>query len=143
MNNEKPKHKKSLARECAFKAVFAWRISQTDIEKHFLDVCQDPYFKRVDKIFAGHLVKLFEEKQPLINKQIDPLISLQSSRNLNDVERSILELASVELLFVPETPAKVVINEYINLCKVYGTDQGFKLVNAVLHQLHQQSQGQL
>lgn len=48
------------------------------------------------------------------------------------VDRIVLVLAMLELLDCPETPKAVVINEWVNLCKEYGSDKGYRMVNAVL-----------
>lgn len=48
------------------------------------------------------------------------------------VDRIILVLAMLELLCCPDTPKAVVINEWVDLCKEYGSEDGFRMVNAVL-----------
>lgn len=41
---------------------------------------------------------------------------------LSAVDRNVLRLAIYEMLFSPETPPAVVINEAINIAKKYGTE---------------------
>lgn len=48
------------------------------------------------------------------------------------VDRNILRLAVGELLYVPETPVKVVINEAVELAKRFGTAESPAFVNGVL-----------
>ena len=48
------------------------------------------------------------------------------------VDRNILRLAVGELLNVPETPVKVVINEAVELAKRFGTAESPAFVNGVL-----------
>ncbi len=54
---------------------------------------------------------------------------------LANTDRSILRMAAYELLHT-ETPARVVINEAVELAKTYGTDESGKFVNGVLGALH-------
>lgn len=54
---------------------------------------------------------------------------------VSPVERSVLLLAACELKFHPETPSRVIINEAIELAKVYGGIDGHKFVNGVLDKL--------
>ncbi|GAB6990413.1 transcription antitermination factor NusB [Paenibacillus pini] len=55
----------------------------------------------------------------------------QMSR-LSKVDREVLRLAAYEMLYREDVPAKVVINEAIELSKHFGTDESGKFVNGVL-----------
>ena len=48
------------------------------------------------------------------------------------VERAILRLALLEMLHMPETPAKVAISEAVDLAKTYSSDDAARFVNGVL-----------
>jgi N utilization substance protein B len=48
------------------------------------------------------------------------------------VDRAVLRLALYELLHVPATPPKVVINEAVELAKEFGGDNSGRFVNGVL-----------
>ncbi|MCS6914827.1 MAG: transcription antitermination factor NusB [Myxococcales bacterium] len=70
---------------------------------------------------------------------LDELIA-HSSRNwrlerMNWVDRNLLRLAAWELRSLPETPAKVVLNEAIEMAKRYGTTDSSAFVNGVLDRL--------
>jgi len=56
------------------------------------------------------------------------------------VDRSILRMAVYEILYPGDTPAKVVINEAVELAKLFGSDSSSRFVNGVLGTLvsHQQ-----
>ena len=52
------------------------------------------------------------------------------------LDRSILRLGCYELIYCPDVPPKVVINEYIEIAKQYGSDvKTGKLVNGVLDRI--------
>ena len=140
MDNNKL-HVKSLSRECVFKAVFASRVSETDVDTNMEAVLQEGGYALADKAFTNNLLDKYRSHLDEVILQIKPLISLQASRSLNDVEYCILLVGAIELLYYLDTPPKVVINEYVNMSKKFGTDQGYKLVNAVLDQLYRSSQG--
>jgi N utilization substance protein B len=53
------------------------------------------------------------------------------------VDRNILRLAVGELLHVPSTPVKVVINEAVELAKRFGTSESPAFVNGVLDRVAQ------
>ena len=67
---------------------------------------------------------------------IDKMIS-GASRNwditrISTVDRNNLRLAVYQLLDCPDIPAKVVINEAIELAKIFSTTQSPKFINGVL-----------
>lgn len=47
-------------------------------------------------------------------------------------ERALICAGAAEMLARPQTPAAVVINEFVEIAKLYGTDNGEKFVNAAL-----------
>ena len=56
----------------------------------------------------------------------------------NMCETNILRIATYELENHPEIPYRVVINEAVNLAKVYGAEDSHKFVNGVLDPLCQE-----
>lgn len=48
------------------------------------------------------------------------------------VDRNILRLAAYEIILVADTPPKVVINEAVELAKIFGSDSSSRFVNGVL-----------
>ncbi len=132
---------RSLARECVFKAVFASRISDSHVREELDSILEEFAEKSVDKVFACALADHVYACQSQARDALQPYMRLQKSVALNDVEDALLLMAAVELLYHPDTPGKVVINESVNLCKRYGTADGFKLVNGVLDALLRQITG--
>ncbi len=55
------------------------------------------------------------------------------------VDRNVLRIGAYELLFTPETPANVVIDEAIELARRYGSKDSPGFVNGVLDRLRQNS----
>lgn len=51
---------------------------------------------------------------------------------LPNIDRSILRMSTYELLYKKDTPVKVVLNEAIELAKLFGSDDSPKFINGVL-----------
>ncbi len=51
---------------------------------------------------------------------------------INILDRNILRLGIAELTYCPDIPKKVTINEWIEIAKVYSTDDSPKFVNGIL-----------
>ncbi|OFW10973.1 MAG: transcription antitermination factor NusB [Acidobacteria bacterium RIFCSPLOWO2_02_FULL_67_36] len=68
--------------------------------------------------------------------EIDALLSAHAQNwrveRMAIVDRLVLRLAVYELLAEPDTPAKVVINEAIELARTYSGDEAIPFVNGVL-----------
>lgn len=55
------------------------------------------------------------------------------------IDRNILRLAIFEILFNNKVPVKVVINEAVELAKIFGSDNSPKFINGVLGTVSAQS----
>ena len=68
--------------------------------------------------------------------EIDETIRSHSTnfdfKRLSAVDRNVLRIACHEILFCPDTPAPVAINEAIEIAKKYSTEDSGKFVNGVL-----------
>ncbi len=85
--------------------------------------------------FANRIVAGVREKQA----QIDGLISNAAENwridRMAAIDRNILRLGAFEMLFDPEVPVKVAINEALELAKRYSTAQSSRFVNGILDRL--------
>jgi len=84
------------------------------------------------KTFAEQLVAgVLEHK-----KDVDTLIGRYATNwtisRMQIVDRNILRIGAYELLWLDEVPAKVTMNEAIELAKDFGDDEAAKFVNGVL-----------
>jgi transcription antitermination protein NusB len=75
-------------------------------------------------------------------EEIDTLISAHSSHWKIDrmavTDRNILRLGTFELMAEQTVPAKVVINEAIEIAKKFGTSDSATFINGVLDSIHQE-----
>ena len=53
------------------------------------------------------------------------------------IDRNILRLGAYEMMFCPEVPARVAINEALELAKRYSTAQSSRFVNGILDRVLQ------
>ena len=54
------------------------------------------------------------------------------SKQIDPIEHAIIWIGLIELLSDQDTPVNVVINEAIELAKIYGSEDSYQFVNAVL-----------
>lgn len=90
----------------------------------------------VDAAVLGDIVRGVVERQPQIDAMIEG--SLDAKWRLERLEvvlRAILRAGAFELLARPQVPAKVVINEYVDVAHAFFLQGEPGLVNAVLDRL--------
>ena len=73
------------------------------------------------------------ENIKIINECIDKCIVGWKSARLSIVSQAILRLAIYELMFIEDIPAKVSINEGIELSKKFDDEKAFMLINGALN----------
>ncbi|TKB91021.1 MAG: transcription antitermination factor NusB [Nitrospira sp.] len=87
------------------------------------------------KAFAERLVAGVLEKK----KELDALIGKYATNwkvsRMPIVDRNILRAGAYELLWMDDVPAKVTVNEAIELAKSFGDDDASKFVNGILDQI--------
>ncbi|WHY65654.1 transcription antitermination factor NusB [Neobacillus sp. SuZ13] len=121
--------KRRTAREKALQALFQIDISNTepsDAIEHVLEgEAGDDYLTRL-------VLGVIEQKA-----EIDNLISENlekwSMDRLATVDRNLLRIAAYEMKFFrTEIPENVILDEAIEIAKIYGDDQSSKFINGVL-----------
>jgi N utilization substance protein B len=58
------------------------------------------------------------------------------------VDRAILRMASCEILFLPEVPSNVTINEAVEIAKLLGGEESGQFVNGVLDAIAREHRAQ-
>lgn len=91
-------------------------------------------FKPSDELkeFTEKLVKGVEDHREELDSLIERSSENWSIRRMARVDRNLLRIAVYELLYHPETPVKVAINEAIELGKKFGSEDSGPFINGVL-----------
>ncbi len=128
------KGKRRKSREAALQALYQWKLaggSAYEIESHFREgeeygQCDAEYFTRLLKGTIAEAQSLQEIIRPNLDREFS---------ELSPVEASILLLGTFELKNHPDIPYRVVINEAVELAKLFGGTDGHKYVNGVLDRI--------
>lgn len=141
-----------LGRECALKLLFALRhdsgLSQEDLLARFwqnfrfaddalgepLDTVDTP-IPETAKRFAEQLVRGIIEFRPVLDRRITEVAKNWSLERMTAVDLSILRMACYELCYLPDIPARVTMNEAIEIAKRYGTKESPSFVNGLLDKI--------
>ncbi|MBU1904701.1 MAG: transcription antitermination factor NusB [Proteobacteria bacterium] len=124
------------ARELAVQVLFHLEFSPGDPSEIFDLICENFNAQKSIRDFSRKLVLgVWEEKETL-----DRVIA-QASRNwrierMARLDRSILRLAAFEIMFVQDIPAKVSIDEAVELGKKFGSEDSGRYINGVLDNIY-------
>ena len=121
--------KRRTAREKALQALFQIDVSNTDPSSAIEHVLEG---ESGDDYLTKLVLGVVEQKN-----EIDPLIKENLEKwtmdRLATVDRNLLRIAVYELIyFSNEIPANVILDEAIEIAKIYGDEQSSRFINGVL-----------
>lgn len=91
--------------------------------------------KTSTRVYAESLIKGVLEHQTAIDEQIRGCLVNFSFERLSTVDRNVLRMAVYELLYCPDVPPPVVLNEAIEVAKALSAGESGSFVNGVLDRL--------
>lgn len=122
------------ARELLVQALYQWQMTEGDPGEVLVQFVEGRDMGQADVEYFRELMRAIPSEVDAIDADIAPL--LQRSLGLVDpIERGILRLAGYELRERLEVPARVVIDEAVELAKRYGASEGHRFVNGVVDRL--------
>jgi len=125
------KGRRHLARRCAVQALYQWQVTgqqQSDIESYFI---------KNEKLSGKHqdyflsLINIIPHTIELIDALIIPHLDRELEK-VDLIEQSILRVGAYELKYDFSIPTKVILDEAINLAKLFCSQHSYKYVNGVL-----------
>jgi N utilization substance protein B len=118
------------AREFVLTALYQREFREISLEELFAGA--DPGDQRgyIEQVFSGVLAH-----QEELDARIGERTVGWRFERLARIDRNILRLATYELLYLPEVPPEVAIDEAVELCKKYGTENAQVFVNGILDRI--------
>lgn len=122
------------SREFALQGLYQWQLAAKDPVVIAAELAESGEFAKSDVDYFRTLLNGAIANAPELEAQMAPFLDREVSA-LSPIERGILLLGGYELMRELEVPYRVVINEAVELAKVYGGTDGHKYVNGVLDKL--------
>ena len=123
------------ARELALQALYQWQIiggeSVAEIEVQFR---ANNDMSKVDESYFCELLQGIARSARQIDTSIAPLLD-RSLEQLDPVERAALRIGCYELMERRDVPYRVVINEGIELARLFGGQDSHRYINGILDKL--------
>lgn len=133
-------------RVIAFQALYSWDVSKASLE----DLLNFSWLEKDSEIKSGkpeELTQVAKDDRTFATlliagaiehiKEIDQMIENNLSSNwsmdrINRVSLAILRLSLYEMKFQEGSEMKIVIDEAVSMAKLYGPDDSYKFINAIL-----------
>ncbi len=125
---------RTKAREYAFILLFQYKFQPAEIGQILDDFCKEYNPKNQEEYIRGVVLNATENIE-----QIDKIISEKSEgwgvERLSAVNLSVLRLSVAEMLYLPDVPKVVSVNEAVGLAKTYDGEESVDFVNGVLDKI--------
>jgi N utilization substance protein B len=136
--------KRRQAREAALQLLYALDMTHTEVTAMLESAWTKAVIAVETRDFTSALVTGVMAHRAEIDALIQTWSAHWSLERIGLVERNILRFAIYELLFMPEIPPNVTINEAVEVAKKYGTEEAPSFINGILdrvkHEVVQQSE---
>jgi len=119
------------ARRRALQALYQWHLTGQDAGEIIAQFREEQDFSNVDTELFATLVRKVSRDRAEIDQKLEPFLD-RPLNQLDIIEHVILSIGAYELLNSIEVPHEVVIDEAINLAKLFGAEQGHSYINGVL-----------
>ncbi|CAN6132941.1 NusB Transcription termination factor [Methylophilaceae bacterium] len=122
------------SRELVLKAVYRGMLNASTASTVYKDMAEDPDYNKADEGYFKSLLESVNAHMAELDAKMADFVDRKISE-LSPIEHAILRISTCELMFDMSIPYRVVINEGVELAKIYGGIDGHKYINGVLDKL--------
>ncbi len=122
---------RSRSRRAAVQAMYQWSISAQPASEIITQFHEEGILEKADGALFEQVVSGLIDEAVAVDQALSPHLT-RDIEQVDPVEKALLRLGGYELLFMPEVPYRVVLNEYINLSKTFGSAKSHQFINAAL-----------
>ena len=123
--------KRRLVRERVLQILYAYSMNKESLESLVNGVLSDVSDKS-DRDFANDLVNRVLIHKDELEKMIKQRVDNWELNRIALIDKILLQMGICELLYFPDIPPKVSINEEIEIAKIYSTAGSGKFINGIL-----------
>ncbi len=134
-----PVRRRTRARELALQFLYMWELRGSEAMEELVPFVEHHTKGSRDKKGRGELADFtfslcrgVVENRSELDRWIEAIARNWRLDRMAHLDRNILRIAVFELVFHPQTPYKVVINEAIDIAKRFSTAQSGSFVNGIL-----------
>ena len=133
------KHNRHIARRLIIQTLFQWDFNAAPKEKidQFIDYLVSSLYPGFGELeFAKKVLNGILDHQQEIDANISKYAPEWPIEQITVVDRNILRMGIYELLFDPDTPAKVAIDEALEIAREFNGEPSRRFINGVLGSIY-------
>lgn len=124
------------ARRLAMQALYQWHVSSAPVAQIEAEFMADNDLSKFDQEYFSEVMHGVPATRSELDAHIEEFTD-RPTREMTPVELAILRMGAYELIHRIDVPFKVIINEGVELSKIFGASEGHRYVNGVLDKLAQ------
>lgn len=127
-------NKRHQSRVLAMQALYEWQVNPQDMSQLVQQAINRGEKGQFSRSFLEELLEGTLSNLNALDDQLRPLLG-RPLEGLDPVELAIIRLGARELFAHIGVPYRVVINEWVEIAKEFGAEQGHRFVNGLLDRL--------
>jgi N utilization substance protein B len=125
------KSRRRVVREKVLQILYAYEMNNESLEQISREILSD-ITDTTDKSFAEELIRQVITNVEDLDKRIIHRVTNWEMNRIALIDKILLRIGICELLYFPDIPPKVSINESIEIAKDYSTSGSAKFINGIL-----------
>lgn len=125
------KSKRRIVREKVLQILYAFEMNRESLQPLSLEILKD-VTDQTDKAFAQELIGKVLSNIEDLDKRIMQRVTNWEMNRIALIDKILLRIGICELLYFPDIPPKVSINESIEIAKNFSTAGSAKFINGIL-----------
>lgn len=123
--------KRRLVRERVLQVLYSYEMNRDELQKNIDGIMIDVPDKQ-DKVFAKDLINRVIIHEEEFDEKIKERVANWEINRIALIDKLLLRIGMCELLYFPDIPPKVSINEAIEIAKEFSTAGSGKFINGIL-----------
>lgn len=129
------KTNRRILREKALQILYAYELNGEGLE-NLIELVLSELSSQTDIDFAKELIYKTINNIVLLDKKIQEKVANWEMDRIALIDRILLRIGITELMFFPDIPPKVTINEIIEIAKDFSTSNSNKFINGILDAIY-------
>jgi N utilization substance protein B len=125
------KSKRRIVREKVLQILYAYEMNKDSLEPLSLEILAD-VTDETDREFARELIRKILSNSDDLDKRIIGRVANWEMNRIALIDKILLRIGICEILYFPDIPPKVSINESIEIAKDFSTAGSGKFINGIL-----------
>ncbi len=122
------------ARKLILQALYQWQVSGSSIAQIEAEFRADNDFEKIDAQYFKDVFREIPKMVAELDRELEPFLDRAISE-VDPIELSLLRMGVFEFKHRIDVPYRVVINEAVELAKLFGGTDGHKYINGILDKL--------